>query len=243
MAILITRPLPQGKTLTQQLTQRGVTAFHHPLICIEQNHQAVDDFLEKLSSADVVIFVSQHAVTYAHHAVTSQRKAWPLHPTYFAIGESTATYFHELTKKSAHYPTHSDSENLLQLTKLQHISNKRVLIVRGNGGRELIYDKLSTRGASVFYSNIYQRVHTPPFTRATIEHWQQYDLDKVVITSGEQLDIFVAHIPDEFKKWAMSLKIYIPSERIAQKARYYGFTHIENTLSANNQILLDKLIK
>lgn len=58
-----------------------------------------------------------------------------------------------------HYPLDREiSEVLLQLPELQNIAGKRALILRGNGGRELIGETLTARGADVGFVNVINAV-------------------------------------------------------------------------------------
>ncbi len=71
----------------------------------------------------------------------------------------TAHYLSKCTQQKVHYPEVSDSEHLLRLPALQNVEQQQVLILRGNGGRELIKDALVRRGAKVHYSETYKRIH------------------------------------------------------------------------------------
>ena len=50
-----------------------------------------------------------------------------------------------------------DSEGLLALPELQNVAGMRVMIFRGDGGRELLGDTLKARGATVEYVTCYLR--------------------------------------------------------------------------------------
>ncbi|MGS9164769.1 uroporphyrinogen-III synthase, partial [Salmonella enterica subsp. enterica serovar Infantis] len=55
------------------------------------------------------------------------------------------------------YPLDRDiSEALLQLPELQNIAGNRALILRGNGGRELLGETLTALGAEVSFFECYQ---------------------------------------------------------------------------------------
>ncbi|WP_438895058.1 uroporphyrinogen-III synthase, partial [Bacillus cereus group sp. BC243] len=82
---------------------------------------------------------------------------WPTAPRYFAIGRSTALALHTVSGSDVRYPLDREtSEVLLQLPELQTLIGKRALILRGNGGRELLGETLRERGADVTFCECYQ---------------------------------------------------------------------------------------
>lgn len=76
-------------------------------------------------------------------------RACPAHfSALFAIGRTTALALHTVSGQHIHYPLDREiSEVLLQLPELQNIAGKNALILRGNGGRELLGATLTERGA------------------------------------------------------------------------------------------------
>ncbi|MGP8846919.1 uroporphyrinogen-III synthase, partial [Enterobacter hormaechei] len=87
-----------------------------------------------------------------------------------------------------HYPLDREiSEVLLQLPELQNIAGKRALILRGNGGRELIGETLTARGADVDFCECYQRSAKYYDGAEEAMRWQSRGVTTVVVTSGEML--------------------------------------------------------
>jgi uroporphyrinogen-III synthase len=79
----------------------------------------------------------------------NSRTALANRPRYFAIGRTTALALHTVSGADVRYPLDREiSEVLLQLPELQTIAGKRALILRGNGGRELLGETLRERGAT-----------------------------------------------------------------------------------------------
>ncbi|WP_412841263.1 uroporphyrinogen-III synthase, partial [Aeromonas dhakensis] len=109
---------------------------------------------ELLPQADIVIAVSMHAVNFTHHFLLQTGQTWP-NIDYFAVGQASADAFSAVGITAA-CPEDPRSEGLLALPGLQQVNGKRVLILRGNGGRDLIARTLASRGALVHYCAAYE---------------------------------------------------------------------------------------
>jgi uroporphyrinogen-III synthase len=155
--------------------------------------------------------------------------------------KKTAHVLSKVSQQKVHYPEISDSEHLLKLDELHNVTNKKILILRGNGGRELIFDTLATRGASVEYREVYKRENLAFRSDLLVPIWQDENINQLVITSSGQLDYFISQFTKEHLDWLFTLHLYVPSERIAQQAREVGFKVVTNTFSASNQVLLAAL--
>lgn len=240
MAVLVTRPGKQGLSLCQQLSEVGVTSYHHPLIEIQPGDQ-LSGLEHHLSSFDIIIAVSQHAVSQTQRYLTQTCQTWPSNPIYLAVGQKTAHVLSKATQQKVHYPEIGDSEHLLKLKQLQGVSKKRILILRGNGGRELIFDTLLNRNAKVEYREVYKRENLAFRSDLLVPFWQDKQITQLVITSSGQLSYFISQLSEAQKDWLLTLHLYVPSERIAQEARDIGFEVVTNTVSASNQVLLAAL--
>lgn len=126
---------------------------------------------------------------------------------------------------------------LLALPALQQIAGKRVLILRGNGGRDLIASTLASRGALVHYCAAYER-HYPELDGDRLtHHWQAAGLDSLLITSGELLQRLLELVPDHQHPWLFDRLLVVPSPRVAEMAHSAGFIHITIAQGASNQAL------
>jgi len=240
MAVLVTRPGQQGLSLCQQLSDVGVSSLHQPLIAIQPGRDLAG-LEQRLSEVDIVIAVSQHAVTASNNFLTQQNLTWLSHPIYLAVGQKTAHVLSKVSQQKVHYPEISDSEHLLSLDVLQNVASKTILILRGNGGRELIFDTLISRGACVEYREVYKRENLAFRSDLLVPIWQDNEINQLVITSSGQLEYFISQFNQLERSWLFTLHLYVPSERIAKQAREVGFKVVTNTFSASNQVLLAAL--
>lgn len=248
MTILITRPAPECYQLARQLNAAGISAIAQPLLDIQPGTQipTLISQLNRLQPGDFLIAVSVHAVNLAHNYLTTQGASWPKNVHYMAVGHKTATALTECCGCDVLVPqSRCDSEGLLELSALAQaqVQSRRVLILRGNGGRELIYQTLQQRGAKVSYCETYLRSWIPLDGAQQCQEWQSRHVSALVITSGEQLAHLSSLIPDDNKAWFLQCHLFVPSQRIADQARMLGFCTISTVGSAANNHLFTTLSK
>ncbi len=162
--ILNTRPAHQQAELTRLLQQKSARVLAFPVIDIQP--VAIGAAQRRLAQAagdyDILLFVSRNAVEGALRFIDCGR----LRPSVRlgVIGSATRD---ALAAALAAGGVDLDdclvagepynSEALLQAPALQRVEGKRVLILRGQQGRNLLGDELRHRGASVDYAEVYRR--------------------------------------------------------------------------------------
>lgn len=238
MVPLVVRPAAQAAELTALLRQHG----HAPLCCPLLETRPGSELArlpEWLPAADIVIAVSIHAVHFAHHFLLQTGLTWP-HIDYFAVGQASADAFAEAGIQAL-CPDDPRSEGLLALPALQEVSGKRVLILRGNDGRDLIARTLASRGALVHYCATYERHYPDLDGDALTRRWQGAGLDSLLVTSGELLQRLLALVPGPQHPWLYDRLLVVPSPRVAEMAGEAGFTRIVIAQGASNQALVAAL--
>ncbi len=238
MVPLVVRPAAQANQLVQMLHQLG----HAPLCCpLLETRPGCDlpHLGDMLQEADLVIAVSMHAVHFAHYFLLQTGQTWP-HIDYFAVGQASADAFAEAGIQAL-CPADPRSEGLLALPALQGVSGRRVLILRGNDGRDLIARTLASRGALVHYCATYERHYPDLDGDALTRHWQAAGLDSLLITSGELLQRLLALVPGPQHPWLYDRLLVVPSPRVAEMAEGAGFTRIVIAQGASNQALVAAL--
>lgn len=245
MTILVTRPAPQSEELVSRLRALGRVAWSFPLIEFTPGRElnALDQAFGALGDGDLAFALSQHAVSFAHAYLQQQRLRWPDAPRYFAIGRTTALALHQVSGAEVRYPLDREiSEVLLQLPELQNIAGKKALILRGNGGRELLAETLTARGADVTLCECYQRVAIHYDGAEEAMRWQSRGVSTLVVTSGEMLQQLWTLIPLWYREsWLLKCRLLVVSERIAKLAREMGWQDIQVADSADNDALLRAL--
>lgn len=245
MTILVTRPLPAGEQLVSRLRALGQEAWSLPLIQFMPGGDlpSLAARLAALNPGDLGLVLSRHAVTWAGATLSSQLQIWPGDVNWLAIGRTTALALHQASGLPVNYPRGREiSEVLLQLPELQNITGKRALILRGNGGRELIGETLQQRGAIVEFCECYQRIPCPLDGQAEAVRWSQRGIKTLVVTSGEMLHQLYHLIPVPWHApWLLACRLVVVSERLATQGQKLGWRDICIADNADNDALMKAL--
>jgi len=119
-----------------------------------------------------------------------------------------------------------DSEALLDLPELKDVTGQRVVIFRGEGGRELLGDTLSARGARLEYATCYRRVKPELDASCLLEAWAHGKLHAVVVTSGEGLRNLFDMVGEAGQTLLQRTPTLVPHPRIAAAARDLGLKNV-----------------
>lgn len=253
--VVITRPAAQARSLAASVAALGLPVTLLPLLEIHalEGAQQADMLaaLAQLHQHDLVVFVSPNAIdcVFAHLA------AWPAGLPLAVVGEGSrlALAAHGVTDANAviHRPapgTPSDSEHLLLALDLPALRGKRVLIVRGDGGRDFLATGLRAAGAEVGFVTAYRRAPPVlnPTMRATLKQLLQHNNDWI-ITSSEALRGLLAlleeiertddHGQDSIVVKMQHQHLIVPHARIAQSAQALGFARVTLTGSGDAGVL------
>ena len=226
--IVITRPLAQAGHLAEQLAGLGATPVRFPVLAIFDidDKRPLLDAAIRLESYDLVVFVSPNAVNKALD-VMLQHRSWPAAVTAATLGRSSEC---ELARRGVQKiispQLRFDSEALLEAPELQQMTGKRVLICRGDGGRELLGETLIARGASVDYLMVYRRgvPHLDPAPLLNL--WEANQLDAVTLTSSEGLRNMIDMVGHLGHAWLKNTPTFVPHARIAEHAQQFGLRRI-----------------
>jgi uroporphyrinogen-III synthase len=151
-----------------------------------------------------------------------QRRDVPL----AAIGQPTAAALNAAGYRVSVMPAEgASSEELLAMPQLAHMSGQRVLIVRGSGGRELLAEALTARGAAVQYAEVYTREPARPSMQLQIEIeqlWRQGGIRAYAATSVELLEALVGIVTPRSRELMDSTALVTGSHRVADAAARLG---------------------
>lgn len=221
LRVLVTRPAHQAENLCRMIEAQGGTAVRLPLLAIQPTaHPArAAQVLAAARTYDAWIFTSANAV---RHAEPLCRQPWP--PRIAAVGAATAAALeaggHEV--QMAPLAAHS-AEALLALPELADVRERRILIVTGEDGLDVLARTLFERGAQVEVAEVYRRVPLPYGADAVLSALRGTDV--LVVTSAQALEHLVALTPQNSRATLFKKRVVVPGERVQAQARALGFVH------------------
>ena len=220
VGVLVTRPAAQAAGLAERLAALGAAPLLFPALEIQPTGmpEALAAALDRLEERDLAIFISPTAVEWGLAAVG----AWPAGVPVAAVGPGTAAALAargivpDLVPEAG-----ADSEHLLALPALADVAGRRILVFRGEGGREWLADALRERGAQVSHAECYRRGRPAADPGPVLAALAARRLDAVTVFSGETLDNLLAMLGGG--DILQGLPLFAPHPRIADKARRLGF--------------------
>ncbi|MEX3965948.1 fused uroporphyrinogen-III synthase HemD/membrane protein HemX [Paraburkholderia sp. EG286B] len=259
--VVITRPAGQSDGLAGQLAQHGMRTLDFPLIAIAPvtDEAPLRAALGALERYALVVFVSPNAVDRAFACYASVSSIWPPALPVAVVGPASVAALerhgvaapdHRVVSPAGagdEEPARFDSESLYAALEksfgVDAFAGKCVLIVRGDGGREWLAERLREAGAEVETVAAYRRVvPEPPIAAWTQVHallegaphaWLVTssegvrNLDELArehLTAGEIVEL--RHAP-----------LVAPHPRIAETARSMGFDRITVSGAGDERIV------
>lgn len=246
--VVITRPAGQSNELIARLGAAGIATLDFPLIDIAP---VTDDAplraaLASLERYALVVFVSPNAVD---HAFARSGAIWPHALPIGVVGPGSvqalarhgvaAPAYHVISPPSGadEETARFDSEGLFAaidsaLGGAANLDGKRVLIVRGDGGREWLAERLREAGAEVEIVAAYRRLVPEP----SIGGWARVHgllagaPHAWLLTSSEGVrnlhELAQDHLTADEIAQLKHAALVTPHPRVAQTARALGFDSI-----------------
>ena len=226
VGVIVTRPQRPAAVFAARIAALGGTPLIWPAIVIEPPPDAAQlaRVHARLDDYDIAIFVSANAVEFGARPDC----AWPVRLCTYAPGPGTAEALAAAGIADARIPVKSwDSEGLLELPELAHVDGKRVVIFRGEGGREFLGNALRARGAVVDHVPCYRRVAPRGGAEGLVEALRDGRAHALTLTSAEGVDNLMAAIGTEGRALIVTLPTFAAHPRIAERAREHGLAAVE----------------
>ena len=231
--VIVTRPLAQAQNICEQLERYQANIVHFPVLRItpSENADLAKKKLQDLSEYSIVIFISVNAVHYSMN-IANEINVNFKDKQLAAVGPATKKALENYDCHVSITPSNRyNSEALLEHESLQNVSSNKILIIRGQGGRELLRQELEARGACVEYAEVYQR--------ALPEVRNPLDLSKlsstntaVLIYSVESAQNLWSLCSHNEQKWLNDVTLVLGGKRLASAINTLGFA--KNSIIAEN---------
>ena len=236
--VVITRPAGEAARLAALIRDAGGEPMLYPAIEIldAPDARALDSVIDRLDEFDLAIFISPSAVDKAMTRISARRRL-PAKLRVAAIGPGGARALQRFGVNDVIAPqARYDSESLLASPYLQAVRGQRVVIFRGDGGRELLGATLLARGAHVEYAACYRRGKPAFDTAPLIQAWERHRIAAVIVTSSEGLRNFCEHIGAAGRAWLNDTLTVVPHPRIAATARELGLGRVVEAESGDDAL-------
>lgn len=213
MRVWVTRTEPGASRLTTLLRGRGFDVFATPVLRIELLSSPAPS-----GHFDFGVFVSEHAV-YGAVRNRGLGNAWRNLPA-AAIGNAA----YDALRNHGTEPVLAPQANAAALVEALSCIPSQTLIVKGEGGRQLLQRWLRNRGGKVVEWNVYRRAALAPNVRG-----QRFGA--IVAASGGGVRAIASCWP---KAGDDAIPLLVPSQRVAEEARQLGFRNVVVTLGASD---------
>ena len=242
--VILMRPGAANVRLAQALEHEGISSWQWPAfrITLPDDQGPVSERLAHLEDFDMVVLASPAAVAAVAHWV----RQWPPHITLATVGEGTARVIRAAWGDDIRilFPKgeaeHSGSEALFALMKKGKIPS-RVLIARGQTGREWLSEQLNALGADVEKLAAYVRVPLE-LEPEQVEQLQQAVAGPspiVYVTSSDAVATLlhaIRPVPQARDWFVRGIAVTI-HPRCAERLREAGFTHVDITGTDDSRVV------
>lgn len=266
--VILTRVANLADKPLQALADAGFAGINIPLIAIEENHQALNQLANlDLSFYSKVILISptaaklflknrmaltqetgdfsknRMALKQETEAQSLKNHQFSKNTNFFSVGKHTCKLLQE-SNIDCDFPTSGDkAEDLLaHLTsaKIGITKKDKILILKGEGGRDFLIPQLSLVAGKVDFLNLYER------TKPQLSAIQVFDLVEgealaLVINSQTALENLVYFMQKAKSQWRLEQNLLVSSARLAKIAQDFGFKKILNTQTAGIDSVINKL--
>lgn len=257
--VILTRVAGLEQKSVLALKKAGFDCENIPLIAIEKNSQAQKELKNlDLSSYSKIILISPNAASLFVDALKNTQK--PLALTlkkaqieqnlrqkrqwlFFAVGAQTCKVLHSIGLDCA-YPKGGDkAENLLDFLASEFIGinkTEKILILKGEGGRDFLIPNLQKLGAWVDSIDLYKR-KKPKLSATQVSSLFKKDLFALVINSQTALENLKYFMQRAKNTDSFVPNLLVSSERLVIKAGNLGFKNIINTQTVSITSVINKL--
>jgi len=236
VALISTRPYEKNIVLLKELESTNISLLNYPLTEIKplKDYAKFDSLLNNLKNYQHIIFISTNAVHFFVERFKSLILKLPEHIIFSSIGPTTQKALENKFNINVYCPEKNyDSKHLIKNKIFSNLQNKKVLIIRGEGGREVLKDMLEEKGAEVHYGECYIRNYLPINLNKLQNEAENYNSIFLIISSYESATHFLTQNSTHSWDWLQSVNIIVNHPRIKDAL----------SLISNNIIVTNNLSK
>ena len=237
--IVVTRPAQQAAPLAARIRAAGGNPILFPVLEIvdTDNLGPLVDVIKRLDEYQLAVFISPNAVVRAMTQLAACRP-WPASLRVAAIGKGSVRELERFGITGVIAPDRQfDSEHLLDLPELLSVAGQRVVIFRGDGGRELLGETLTARGARVDYVECYRRARPQVEATPLLAAWEGHTLHAVTMTSSEGMRNLYEMVGESGRGRLCATPVFAPHPRIAAVARELGCSRVIDTAPGDDGLM------
>ncbi len=245
LKVLVTRPKQQANNLCELIENLGGTAIRFPVIEINnsENQQVARLIMDDLEQYNIGIFISRNAVEWTLKLLGDKTSALES-MSLISIGPATTAALKRALSGTVITNFGTNSESLLENEALgaEAVSGKKIIIFRGQGGREHLATTLGQRGAKVDFAEVYRR-DCPQYDSDFINKiWALNVPDVVVVTSNNGLENLFSLLNNEQSNLLLSKQLVVMGRRMFDFSVGFGFAKTPIFTEENDDEGILKLI-
>ncbi|MFC3123179.1 uroporphyrinogen-III synthase [Agaribacter flavus] len=225
--LLVTRPEPKASKSVSLFKSEHLPCCKYPAI----NIQLILDAQLPRQTYDIVIVTSTYTLGWLtqHKFICKEATISIGQATTHAIQQAKLPWVKQLIQA-----TQQNSEGVLALPILQDLKAKRVLIVKGKGGRDLLETSLCNKGATVDALAVYERQGN--CDQQLIRQVEEQPITCIIVTSVEIATQLFACFSEQ---WLFDKKWIAASHRIADFLKSKNIENVWVSDSAEDSAIMD----
>ena len=217
IALISTRPQKTNLQLSDELKKSEINLLSFPLTEIHplNNYQIFDGVIKNIKTYQHIIFISTNAVHFFLERVKKLSLQIPKNLIFSSIGPTTKLLLQKKLSVDVHFPIKTfDSEHLLKEKIYNNVEGQKILIIRGEGGRETLKNALEEKGAIVNYGECYVRKYVDIDLIQLKNDLVNYHHQFILFSSTNSAKHFIDQLHNIETGWLQNIKIIVNHKKI-----------------------------
>jgi len=217
IALISSRPQGANVQLSDDLKNSEIKLLSFPLTEIHplNNYQIFDGVIENIKTYQHIIFISTNSVHFFLERVKKLSLQIPKNLIFSSIGPTTKLLLQKYLSVDVHSPIKTfDSEHLLKEKIYNNVEGQKILIIRGEGGRETLKNALEEKGATVNYGECYVRKYVDIDLNQLKNDLVNYHHQFFLFSSTNSAKHFIHQLSNVDSRWLQNIKIIVNHKKI-----------------------------